>query len=705
MEITLQSLLDEIARDGGDLAALLRQYSDDGSLSAEQITELVGEAQTAFGAIQNSASLSAADLPQLQTLADTITALNAESTHLSEQAEATAAQVAELARAAGVAADETTDTDAPAEGDAEGADGNGDDDGESGESDGGTDADNSDSGLTVDEIVNAPVVDTTETPQPEPVAASARPRARVNLTTIASRVPRPNPAQLSAGAGTGEDVPFRGSLVASADAPGMRGGTAYGSWLDLGRVAANAFGSQTPSQLRSLVAGAERQGSVFSQRSGLAEFRMNFPDDLIADGSDDTEVFARAADQSRLPGGSLLAAGGWCSPSETMYDLCELPCSLDGILSLPEVGASRGGVRWTKGLDFCEIYNSPGFFHFTETQMMADPAPEKPCMEIPCVEFDECRLDVDGLCITGDIPQSRTYPEVIAQFLQGAMCAHAHRVNANKINQIVLGSTNDGTITQAGYGATNAVLYAIELEIQAYRYRGRRAQEGAPALLELVAPYWVKAVIRADIANRNAPSGIGNPQAVSDAEIVQWFATRGVAVRFVYDWQDLIDCNPSEGGIDRPITDYPDTVEFILYEAGTWVVPTLDVITLENLYDSTLIKQNKYTALFTEQAFCVVNRCNGSRRFTVPLCANGNTGAQVAITCTVGPAAATGATAGAPGLFTPANSDGPDNLAALQASGVVASPATAWTTGQYIELDDGTHAYWDSNSWEAGEAP
>ena len=703
MEITLQSLLDEIARDGGDLAAHLRQFSDSGELSADRIAELVTEAQTAFTAIQNSDSLSAADLPQLQTLADTITALGAESTHLSEQAEATASQVAELARAAGVVADDST---TPAEGDASEGDADTEDADGNGDADSDADADASDSDLTVDEIVNAEVVDTTE--QPEPVAASGqrRPRARVNLTTIATRVPRPAPSQLSAGAGSGDDVPFRGSLVASAGAPGVRGGTAYASWLDLGRVAANAFGSQSPAQLRSLVAGAERQGSVFSQRGEAGRI----PDELPGRpdrGRIRRHGGLRAGRRPGTPAGRVAAGRRWLVlPVGDDVRPVRTPCSLDGILSLPEVGASRGGVRWTKGLDFCEIYNSPGFFHFTETQMMADPAPEKPCMEIPCVEFDECRLDVDGLCITGDIPQSRTYPEVIAQFLQGAMCAHAHRVNANKINQIVLGSTNDGTITQAGYGATNAVLYAIELEIQAYRrYRGRRAQEGTPALLELVAPYWVKAVIRADIANRNAPSGIGNPQAVSDAEIVQWFATRGVAVRFVYDWQDLIDCNPSEGGIDRPITDYPDTVEFILYEAGTWIVPTLDVITLENLYDSTLIKQNKYTALFTEQAFCVVNRCNGSRRFTVPLCANGNTGAQVAITCTVGPAAATGATAGAPGLFTPANSDGPDNLAALQAGGVTASPATAWTTGQYIELDDGTHAYWDGDSWEAGEAP
>ena len=55
--------------------------------------------------------------------------------------------------------------------------------------------------------------------------------------------------------------------------------------------------------------------------------------------------------------------------------------------------------------------------------------------------------------------------------------------------------------------------------------------------------------------------------------------------------------------------------------------------TLENLYDSALIRQNKYTALFTEQAFCVINRCNGSLRFQVPVCATGNTGAQVAVVC------------------------------------------------------------------------
>jgi hypothetical protein len=64
---------------------------------------------------------------------------------------------------------------------------------------------------------------------------------------------------------------------------------------------------------------------------------------------------------------------------------------------------------------------------------------------------------------------------------------------------------------------------------------------------------------------------------------------------------------------------------------------------------------------------------------------------------------ATGATAGTPGSFTPANSLAPANLAAM--SSIVASPTTAWTTGEYVVLGDTSHAYWDNSAWTAGQAP
>jgi len=63
---------------------------------------------------------------------------------------------------------------------------------------------------------------------------------------------------------------------------------------------------------------------------------------------------------------------------------------------------------------------------------------------------------------------------------------------------------------------------------------------------------------------------------------------------------------------------------------------------------------------------------------------------------------ATGADAGSPGTYTPANSYGPETLADL--TGVTASPNTAWTTGQYVRLRDGSLAHWTGSAWAAGAA-
>jgi hypothetical protein len=71
-----------------------------------------------------------------------------------------------------------------------------------------------------------------------------------------------------------------------------------------------------------------------------------------------------------------------------------------------------------------------------------------------------------------------------------------------------------------------------------------------------------------------------------------------------------------------------------------------------------------------------------------------------------GAAAATGATAGTPGAFTPSGAVVPANLAALQGASpaVVASPTTAWTTGESVNLGTGS-AHWDGSAYVAGLAP
>ena len=67
---------------------------------------------------------------------------------------------------------------------------------------------------------------------------------------------------------------------------------------------------------------------------------------------------------------------------------------------------------------------------------------------------------------------------------------------------------------------------------------------------------------------------------------------------------------------------------------------------------------------------------------------------------------ATGATAGTPGTWTPANSAPPASWPSLTGHQppITASPNTAWTTGEYVVLGDETKAHWDGTVWVAGPA-
>jgi len=67
----------------------------------------------------------------------------------------------------------------------------------------------------------------------------------------------------------------------------------------------------------------------------------------------------------------------------------------------------------------------------------------------------------------------------------------------------------------------------------------------------------------------------------------------------------------------------------------------------------------------------------------------------------------TEATAPAAAIYAPANCVPPADLAELISIGPTASPATQWTTGNFVILGDGSLAHWGTtgSAWTAGAAP
>jgi hypothetical protein len=75
-----------------------------------------------------------------------------------------------------------------------------------------------------------------------------------------------------------------------------------------------------------------------------------------------------------------------------------------------------------------------------------------------------------------------------------------------------------------------------------------------------------------------------------------------------------------------------------------------------------------------------------------------------------GAALATGATAGTPGTWTPSGSALPNDVASLQGASpaIVASPNTAWATGEYVQTETAGapgQAHWNGTAWIAGPTP
>ncbi len=469
----------------------------------------------------------------------------------------------------------------------------------------------------VDDLLNAVPTEDAASPEdaqapPEPETEEAPPTENTSEEApVAENLPEPvaaaasGPVARAAANAPAQVVPTRrtATLVASADVPGM----AAGSELDhLGEA-----GRAIVARLKALPSGMSP--APVRQRFSAAVIRKEH--DLVQGRDyDDYSLVHQAGSERRLPGGSLIAAGGWCAPSETVYDMCQLE-TVSGILDLPEFGVTRGGIRYTPGPDFSDIYNGCGF-HQTEAQAIAGEC--KTCCQVDCPDFEEVRMDAVGYCVKVPILTNSAYPELIRRFTEGALVAHAHKVNAWQIAQIEAAAGSG--VTLAGTDPVSFALDAIELQALGMRYQYRL---GETATVEVVAPLWLKSLIRMDVARR---AGV-EWQSVTDAQIEANFTARNLKAQWVYDWQDI--------AVAGCRVTLPTTAKVLMYPAGTWEKGTSDVISLDAVYDSVGLESNTYTGVFVEEGVLVVQRCTHTCKVTIPVCVSGRTGASDITACLV----------------------------------------------------------------------
>jgi hypothetical protein len=293
---------------------------------------------------------------------------------------------------------------------------------------------------------------------------------------------------------------------------------------------------------------------------------------------------------------------------------------MDGLLDVPTVTASRGGLRWTQDPTYPDLDAAANYTHLTEAQVISGTA--KNCAPIPCPTFTDTRLDVSATCITGSFLQLRGYPELVQRWVRGALTVHAHKENEDRIAALV---ARAGAVTPIVAPVEDSIIAAllsgVEAAAEDIRYRYRMSFNDT---MEVILPHFVLPLMRADFARRSQ-GDLG----LTNAMIATWFAVRNIRPQFVYDWQD----GYSGGGATSPGGDASGSVEFLIYPAGAVVLAQQDVITLRSVYDSTNLAQNLYTELFTEDGWALIYPCPGLRRYSVLACPGGTVGFRADLGC------------------------------------------------------------------------
>ena len=549
-------------------------------LSVDALLDLRTKAQKALPALSDDASNE--DIEKAEAIVEFITMTDTRITEVRTEETAKAERIAKVKAAAEAKVEEPADEEAPVD--------------EAKEPD--SEALPADGEVPTDEVVDESKV---EDKEPEAVAASAKKQSAV--------------ARAAANA-TPPEAPVNKRTISITAAADINGISAGADLEDLDAVTAAAT-----KRLSAFPKGRIGGKSGTQIKAGIATFNLGAArtDGLVVGNPDfknDYDLLKEAGRESRLEGGSLVAAGGWFAPADTLYDFCR-EVSTDGILDLPSVAAPRGSIRYTRGPDFAAIYaNANGDWLLTEAQVIADTV--KPMIEVETPTWQDVTLDVTGVAVSAGILTNSAYPELVREYIENVIIAHQHKVAGRLYASMLVASTTAVDLSTA----TNQVDALGQLEMAANYYRQVKRMS-MNTTIEAPLPFWMLGVFRADLARRTGVD-LSN---VQDAQVVAHIKTRGINPQWLYNTAMDITL---VANADVPSTDnvvIPATITFPFYKAGTFVKLTNDLITLEGVYDSTNIKTNTFTALFTEEAYALANLCGDSFAVTMATGATGLSGA------------------------------------------------------------------------------
>jgi hypothetical protein len=331
---------------------------------------------------------------------------------------------------------------------------------------------------------------------------------------------------------------------------------------------------------------------------------------------------------------ALLAAGGICAPIEPSYELRTIGDADRPVRdALVRFGADRGGIRTMPGPTIGNLTNAMSVW--TEANDTTPTAPTtKPCLTITCPTEVETLIEALTFCIQTGNFNARFFPEMLEAWLSIRDVARARQAEDRLLAAIETGSVAVAPVAAGAtvVGAAKDVPTELAKLVEGYRFRHRAFS----TRFRVLAPHYLLTLMQTDAARELAYGTLEERLVVAEAQIRNFFSVRGIDMTFHLDGPDVFAAQGAAVMVDYPDTDGAlagKQVDLLAFPEGAWLWLDGGQLDLGIIRDATLVGTNDFR-MFTEsfEGVHFVGAPFESFRARLNICANGATGAAVAVT-------------------------------------------------------------------------
>jgi hypothetical protein len=321
---------------------------------------------------------------------------------------------------------------------------------------------------------------------------------------------------------------------------------------------------------------------------------------------------------------ALIASGGLCAPVTPYYNLQYISVPIRPVMgSLPSFMADRGGLRYARPAALSAVTTAVGIITEEEDHAGGSSA-TKSCQVIPCPPFQETDVDTIFHCLQFGNLGARAFPELVAQWNNLVLAAHARLAESNLLSSIDAFSTQV-TAGALGLGASATLFSQIMSAANGLRSRNRMDPD---AVLRCMLPWWSVDLIVSDVI-RSQFQRFDTDRAAVTALL----RSCGIEPTFYIDsaaGREQVFGTQADG----PLLPFPENVVWYLFPEGSFLYLDSGMLELGIVRDSVLNKTNDFQIFgetFEQVAFIGVEALAVESR----VCDSGTVSLPHAVTCPI----------------------------------------------------------------------